>query len=108
MIRSASADEKETTVQIIGEEVTAWTSDLVVYRKLRKLGWEITDDKSQGAWFKAPRKALTFRRGVGKTIHRKKRELTPEQRKAIGERFRKGRSLSQDKANNNEFSNSAS
>ena len=86
MERSARIDEKETTIQVTGNEVTAWTSDLVIYRKLRKLGWTITADGSQSTWFKAPTNALTFRRvGIKKKV-----PLAPEQKKAIRDRFRKG------------------
>ena len=106
-IESISCDrcEQETTINWLRDDsiIEICTSDLTMVTKLARMVekdpdnykcfyYECNRDKDTGRlgnyFFEIPKKLLSFRTG-GKS--KSKKNLTADQRKAIAERFRKGR-----------------
>lgn len=90
---SLEACERETHITISDseDEYTVYSCQKKVISKLEKLGIqaykvETIEGEVVGKYFKVPYKCISFKKEY------KKRELTEEERKAIGERLRAGRS----------------
>ena len=85
MNKSAAQEERETTITMFYGKAHVWTSSLPVFNKLVKLGWTLTQDYEQSAWFEAPAKAISFRR-VGKAPAGAKRPQPEQLKKAKAKR----------------------
>ncbi len=70
--------ERETIILFNEEEDTAsvWTASEVMYRRMRKMGYEPTEDNDRSATFEVPKKCVSVRKV------RKPKVLTEKQRAA--------------------------